>query len=217
MRIKLNGVRLVPTKHVKYLGLYLDENLSFDTHINLLNAKLRRANNMIAISRHYLPLQNLIQIYYGQFHSHLQYCCQIWGQIQTKLAKTITLQNKAIRLMTFSASDAHSSPLFKKLNILKLSDIVSTNNINFVHKALNGDTPQSLKNSFEVVKTSNRYNTTRNPNTLCSIPLGSVNISDQKDGTMKHQCAVDWNAMLKNLSVKTSLTNWMKNLSANKL
>ena len=217
IKIKLNGVRLLPTHYVKYLGLYLDENLSFDTHISLLNAKLRRANNMIVISRHYVPIKNLKQIYYGQFHSHLQYGCQIWGQHSTKLAKTITLQNKAIRMMTFSAPDAHSNPLYKKLNILKLSDVVSTNNINFVHKVLNGDTPQSFKKSFKEIEANNRYNTTRNPNSLCSIPLGSVDISCLKDGTIQHKCALDWNVMLKNLSTRTSPTNWLKKLSVNKL
>ena len=217
IKIKLNGIRLLPTKCVKYLGIYLDENLSFETHITLLNAKLRRANNMLAISRHYVPLKYLTQIYYGQFHSHLQYCCQIWGQKQTKLTKTITLQNKAIRLMTFSAPDTHSNPLYKKLDILKLTDVVTTNNINFVHKALNGNTPLSFKNSFKETEANKRYSTTRNPNTLCSIPVGSVEVSHQKDGTIQHQCTTDWNTMLKNLSTKTCPKNWMKNLSINKL
>ena len=94
IKVKLNGVSLLPTHCVKYLGLYLDEHLTFDTHITILNAKLRRANNVLAISRHHVPLTNLTQIYYGQFHSHLQYCCQVWGQNKAKLTKTFILQKK---------------------------------------------------------------------------------------------------------------------------
>ena len=217
LNIKLNGVRLLPTSYVKYLGLYLDEHLSFDTHIALLNAKLRRANNMIAISRHYIPLENLKQVYYGQFHTHLQYCCQVWGQNEGKLKKTITLQNKALRLMTFSDKDAHSSPLYKKLNILKLVDIVTTNNICFVHQTLNENSPQSFENFFEEVEVNKRYNTTRNPSSLCSIPLGSVKVTTSKNGTIQQQCAQDWNNLLKKLSTQTSPSGWLKTLKTRKL
>ena len=217
MKIKLSGIRLKPISCVKYLGLYLDEHLSFDIHIKLLNAKLRRANNMIAISRHYVPLAHLKQIYYGQFHSHLQYCCQVWGQNENKLTKTITLQKKAIRLMAFAERDEHSSPLFKKLNILKLSDIVFTNNINLVHKALNGNIPQSFEEYFHEVELNNRYSITRNPKTFYSISLGSVKVENDKIGTIQHQCAANWNLILKELSHCNSPENWLRDLSAKKL
>ena len=215
MKIKLNGVRLIPTNNVKYLGLTIDENLTFKTHIELLNAKLRRANNILAISRHYVPEPNLKQIYYGQFHSHLVYCCQVWGQNLTNISKTITLQKKAIRLMTFADRDAHSSPLFKKMNILKFPDIVSTNNIVFVHKILNQDIPQSLMNYFCEVEENDRSQLIRNVNSICNIPLGSVKTS--KPGTIQDSCANDWNQALKKLSNRNSTAYWMKKLSSKNL
>ena len=42
--IKLDGFKLLPTDNVKYLGLYLDQNLSFDYHVNQLSKKLSRTN-----------------------------------------------------------------------------------------------------------------------------------------------------------------------------
>ena len=52
--IKLNGVKLLATNQVKYVGIIFDEHLTFQPHIKVLNAKPKRANNLIAISRHYL-------------------------------------------------------------------------------------------------------------------------------------------------------------------
>ena len=63
-------------------------------------------------------------IYYYQFYSHLTYGCQLWGQKENEIDQTITLQKKAIRLITFSHYQAHSSPLFKELGLLKLTDII---------------------------------------------------------------------------------------------
>ena len=97
IKIKLDGVKLRPSTQIKYLGLVFDEFLTFKPHIDILNAKLKRANNLLAISRHYVPL--LKQIYYGQFHSHLVYGCQIWGYNKNHISKTITLQNEALRII----------------------------------------------------------------------------------------------------------------------
>ena len=94
-KIILNGVKLIDTNQVKYVGITFDEYLTFERHIKLLNAKLKRANNLIAISRHYLLRKFLMQIYYGQFYSHLTYGCQLWGQNENAIEKTIVLQKKS--------------------------------------------------------------------------------------------------------------------------
>ena len=64
---------------MKYVGITFDEHLTFEPHRNILIAKLKRANNLLSISRHYVPKELLLQIYYGQFYSHLTYGCQLWG------------------------------------------------------------------------------------------------------------------------------------------
>ena len=46
-KIKINGLKLYPSKSVKYLGIYLDEHLNGSAHMEVLIPKLRRANGMI--------------------------------------------------------------------------------------------------------------------------------------------------------------------------
>ena len=50
LKIKLNGVNLKPKHVIKYLGITIDEHLTFKTHINIMNSKLKRANNLLALS-----------------------------------------------------------------------------------------------------------------------------------------------------------------------
>ena len=154
--IKLNGIKLFPSSKIKYLGLIFDEHLTFLNHINILNAKLKRANNLLAISKHYVPLYILKRIYFGQFHSHLSYGCQIWGYNTNLISKTFTLQKKAVRLMSFADKNAHSDPLFKELKIVKLNDLIKTQNTIFVHKTLNNNSPKHFKNHF--LKTKPNHN-----------------------------------------------------------
>ena len=187
----------------------MDEHLNFKTHINLMNAKLKRANNLLALSRHYLPINILKQVYYAQFHSHLSYGCQIWGFDVTHINQTITLQKKAVRLMTFSNNDSPSDPIFKELRILKLEDVITTNNVIFAHKTLNNTSPSHFKNYYQLHVPNHDYDTVNNPNSTYSIPAGSIELMENDSGTFKYKCAQDWNDMLKTLSTPTSQTNWL--------
>ena len=65
VKIKINGVKLVESSEVKYVGVIFDEYLTFNNHIKTMNSKLKRANNLLAISRHYVSKELLLQIYYG--------------------------------------------------------------------------------------------------------------------------------------------------------
>ena len=47
LKIKLSGKRLYPTESVKYLGVKIDTNLSWQCHVNDLSVKLNRANALL--------------------------------------------------------------------------------------------------------------------------------------------------------------------------
>ena len=91
-------------------------------------------------------------IYYGIFSSLLTYGSQIWGQHNGIVKKLQTLQNKALRLMTFSPFRSTATPLFKQCNILKIADNISLQNFLFAHDSLNNNLPSSIKGQLSVVK-----------------------------------------------------------------
>ena len=206
LNIRLNGTKLDCTNDVKYVGIIFDEHLTFSNHIRIMNAKLKRANNLLAISRHYLPKELLIQIYYGQFYSHLTHGCQLWGQNQDQINQTITLQKKAIRLMTFSHYLAHTSTLFKELKILKLTDIIRSYNILFTHSTLNNKSPIIFKKYFTFKMTAHRH---FSQNTQFNIPKGSLEIPlyKTKSGqqSIKFICSTEWNQFHRQLSIQNIL------------
>jgi len=197
VKIVLNGVKLIPKSTTKYLGLIMDEHLTFKEHILFLNAKLNRANNLLALSRHYLPQNLMRQLYYAQFNSHLAYGCQIWGQ--QNITKTITLQKKAVRLLTFSMKNSLSSPFFKQTSIVKLKDQITMNNMLFVHSTLRNDSPSYFNDFFELYMPNHSFNTRNNVNSSYSFPPGSVSLSNITKETLKFTCAKNWNENIKKI------------------
>ena len=156
LNIKLHGKTLVPTKSVKYLGIYLDEFLSGDAQCSELIKKLNRANGMLAKARHYVPNLELKNIYHAIFSSHTLYGSQVWTPKLLSVSDKISrLQKTAMRIMTFSEFRAHSEPLFKKLEILKFTDNIAVNNCLFVYDYFNKKLPISFTNTF--IRTNDLY------------------------------------------------------------
>ena len=177
----------------------MDEHLTFKTHINITNAKLKRANNLIALSRHYLPRTFLTQVYYAQFHSHLVYGCQVWGYESSNVSQTLSLQKKAVKLMMFADNNSPSGPIFNELRILKLDELIKTNNVIFTHKTLNNNSPSHFHNFYELYTPTHDYPTSNNPTSTYSIPAGPIQLLEAEAGTFKHKCAEDWNFIPKKI------------------
>ena len=80
LKIKLCGKRLYPTESVKYLGVKIDTNLSWQYPVNDLSIKLNRASALLFKMRIYVSLNILRSICFAIFDSYLFYCCLIWAQ-----------------------------------------------------------------------------------------------------------------------------------------
>ena len=101
--------------------------------MNLLSHKLVKANAMLCKLCHYVNEVAIKSIYYA-FHSHLSYVCTAWGQNLNPKHGINLLQKKAMRIISFVHYDAHTLPIFAKLNKIKISDLISLCNCLFIYK-----------------------------------------------------------------------------------
>ena len=99
--IKLNGIRLLPSDHVKYLGIFIDNNLSQDYNTIQLSIKLSCTNGILSKLRHFTPVSSLISVYYySLFYSHVTYGCSVWSLTKmSNINKINILQKKCIRII----------------------------------------------------------------------------------------------------------------------
>ena len=93
----------------------------------------------------------------------LHNCIIAWGNThQTTLQPLFILQTKALRIITFSSYNEHSSPLFKDLNVVKLFDIITFQLAVFMYKFHNNLLPSVFDPYFNSVRMlHNNYHNTR--------------------------------------------------------
>ena len=90
----------------------------------MLCGKVARSLGILYKLRQYLPLKDLIGLYYTFIYPYLVYCNLVWGNtFETHLMPLIILQKKVIRIINHADFNSHTNNLFHSNRILKLKDI----------------------------------------------------------------------------------------------
>ena len=120
LQIDNNNIDCV--KETVFLGVILDEHLSWKLHILSVSRKISKS--IIYKSSFCLPKTSLHCLYYSLVYPYLLYCVSVWGSTyQSNLRRVFNLQKKIIRIISKVSLDSHTDALFKEHGILKFFDI----------------------------------------------------------------------------------------------
>ena len=90
-----------PIKHVseaKFLGVIIDEGLTWSAHIVALRAKMSRYTGIMFRIKHLLPLKARMLIFNSFVQSHINYCSLVWGfSAKSNIDSLFTKQKNGIR------------------------------------------------------------------------------------------------------------------------
>ena len=123
------------------IGLLLDKNLSFKSHLQLLCKKVLKGIYAISRAAKILPSVSLTTLYSALILPYLNYGLLIWGGTShlsefnafTHLTNLHKLQKRAIRLISKAKRRSHHIPLCHNLNILDLKDLYIIKALSFFH------------------------------------------------------------------------------------
>ena len=66
-KLSINNYLIEETDNVKYIGVHLDNKLSWKIHIDMSTRKLSKVCGVIYKLRHYVPFSTLKLVYYAIF------------------------------------------------------------------------------------------------------------------------------------------------------
>jgi hypothetical protein len=140
-----------------FLGIILDENLNYRAHINKIHSKVSRTVGVMNKLKYYLPSNILRTIYNSLILPYFNYGILIWGSQTSRLVK---LQKKAVRIIVSAKYNAHSEPILKRLNLLKISDICVLQELKFCYKLEYRNLPfYFISSLFSRIREVHGYNT----------------------------------------------------------
>ena len=94
--LNIDGIPIKRTKSTKFLGVTIDEKLSWGPHITALKRKLNHATATLNIIRDSVPEELHEDLYHTLFESHLVYCISVWGDAALFRTSTAWLIQKTL-------------------------------------------------------------------------------------------------------------------------
>ena len=154
--LHLDGIPIERVKQFNFLGIVLDEHMTWNAHTNKVACNIARTIGTLKRLKRFMPLSILKTLYNALILPHLSYGILTWGSKSNRLIK---LQKWALRTISNSKYNAHTDPVFKKLGLLKIQDIYKSSALKLHFKYKNEKVPSYFKEIFFVTNHSHDHGT----------------------------------------------------------
>lgn len=189
------------TDHTRFLGVVLDEHLTFSYHIQNLSRKLARTVGLLYKLNRFIPREILIILYNSFFLPYLAYGLEAWfATYKNHSTKIVVMQKRCVRAINKLHYRSHTNEYFKNLSILKLEDLFKFKVAIYMHNSIYNDSDPCLLNALQLQSSRHIYET-RNSNIFylpfCTRQKSKFNI--------QYTGPLIWNSIPRDLYLDRSL------------
>lgn len=119
--VSLDDVLLEETESTKFLGMYLDQGLTWCDHVNSICAKVASGIFAMRTLSQFCSTKILKTAYFGLVYSHFAYGIRLWGGCaNNKFQRVFILQKKSIRIIKRLNPRESCKNAFRELELLTL-------------------------------------------------------------------------------------------------
>ena len=99
IKLEIGNQTITNTPETRFLGMLLDEIMTWTSHINNLILKITRNSNILKLNQSIMPTNTKLQVYQAHIASHIQYCILLWGNnaSEDQIRKLQKIQNTCMR------------------------------------------------------------------------------------------------------------------------
>jgi hypothetical protein len=176
--LKLQDTVINYSEHLKFLGVWLDNNLNWSTHTRELAHKLGKICFALRVVKRASGLETVCTLYHAYFQSLLSYGVLFWGNSASG-KQIFRLQKRAIRAMMQIPKFISCKQYFKHLHILPLPCLYIYEVIVYMKSNLNLFTTNSKIHTYNTRNKDDLFivpcNTSLNMNSFNNIGLRMLN------------------------------------------
>ena len=206
----VNDASIKRVEQVKKLGLIVDENLTWEHHVNYISQKIKHNVSILKRMSKVLQTESLCMLYKTLTEPHFRYCSIIRGNCGEILKdKLQTLQNRATRIITRTPYEvADHFTLLKHLKWLDVRNIIMAI---FKYKAMNQLVPGQISEMFTCLSTQYSYETRAMANGNLFIPANHL-MAEQR--SLRYAGSKLWNEIPYEIRNANSLNSFKIKLNA---
>ena len=210
----LNNTPVDIVDSTKFLGLYIDNKLSWKKHATHLSKLLSRNVGIINKLKNIFPSNVLLNLYCTLILPYLNYGILAWGNsARNQLDKLLLTQKRVMRIICNKNRLAHSNELFYSNKVLKIDDLFHLRLGCFMYQLNQGELPVALSALFSKNERFHNY-PTRQSSSLYHLPMLRT-LYKQK--TLIYTGPVYWNSLDESLTHSPSLFSFKRSLKLNQI
>lgn len=203
-KFEVDQFTICRTASTKYLGVIIDENLSWEPHITDLCNKLIKYSGIFYKTRTKFPPSTKINLYYAFVYSRMSYCAEIYGVAKSRVLHPLqVLQNRLIKVLLNLPMRTPTNTLYLDIGSYKIQDIHKYKLYITLYKYSKGEVPNFFTHLFNPDAQTNRPNTRNNM-------LFSVTRPNSQHGKLllNNYCSKVWRELPDNVKSATSLNSF---------
>lgn len=198
--IKIGSDIIEQKNYCKFLGLVIDDKLTWSEHIAHTMSKLSRSLYALNRTKHIISRSHRKTLYDSLVHSYISYGIVLWGSTySSNLQKIRICQKKALRCIYGSVYNAHTDPLFRDSKILKFDDLYQLEVGKLIYDALHEFLPKPLIHVFKPNTTVHAHHTRQKDN-----PHIHVRRTVVAKNSLVHRAPQIWSKIPMNIREKTT-------------
>ena len=210
VKIALDGMILDRVNKTKFLGLVIDENLTWKYQIDAISKTISRNIGVLNKLKYFVPDQILYTLYCTLVMPYVNYGILLWGNAaNVYLEKIFKLQKWALRTISNSHYRCHSSPLFSKYNVMNVFDCYKLDLSIFMYKHYSSRLPCVFNNYFIKHTEIHNYHT-RNAQDY-SMPKTKKAFSQR---SIRNTGPRQWNSLDQHLKLSKSVNHLRNQLKS---
>ena len=138
---------------VKYLGVYLDEKMTWSNHIQQLSLQLAKTSGIFYRLREYVTRKTLCMLYYSLVYSRVQHGISIWETTtKSRLYEINVRLNNIVRTISWKNKFTHVTDLYKELQFLKQNEIYELELAKFMYQLHHHQLPDIYFDQFTKIE-----------------------------------------------------------------
>ena len=150
-QVNINGWNIPLVRTTKFLGVYIDNMLSWHHHINHIIEKLYNNRRLLQMGKKFLNTHCKRNIYFSHIHSHLTYGILMWGSMasETQLNGLHKIQEHCIRIVSLNYND-NIKDLYSSLKIQSVDQLIKGSLCKLGHSLNHKQLPSPLIKLFNM-------------------------------------------------------------------
>ena len=137
--LEVNNLKIHNQSETKFLGMWLDQHLKWNSHIHRITMKIRRNQCLLKCAQNLLDKDTKKLVYHAHIESHIRYGLVIWGNNASKeqVNKIKKLQHHCLSLIM---GNQKGTSLAEE-GILEIDQMITLENMKFGYKLINNLLP----------------------------------------------------------------------------